>query len=132
MIVVAIIGLLAAVAIPNLNKARKTSMKTACHNSLRNINGVKTGVFAIEKRKDGDYAVTWSDLEPYLDGNRDCPAGGEYSLGTVNEETSCNIHGVDLGEGNGNKPIIKIVKTGQTGSDIAKEHGVTREALEES
>ena len=57
MIVVAIIGLLSAAAIPNLNKTRKKSKKTACHKNLRNIDGVKTGVFAIEKRKDGDYAV---------------------------------------------------------------------------
>ena len=39
MIVVAIIGLLAAIAIPNFVKARQTSQKNACINNLRQIDG---------------------------------------------------------------------------------------------
>jgi prepilin-type N-terminal cleavage/methylation domain-containing protein len=37
MIVVAIIGLLAAIAIPNFMNARKTAQKTACINNLQQI-----------------------------------------------------------------------------------------------
>ena len=37
MIVVAIIGLLAAIAIPSFIKARETSQKNACINNLRQI-----------------------------------------------------------------------------------------------
>src|SRR6266478_4702290 len=41
MIVVAIIGLLAAIAIPNFVRARSTSQKNACINNLRQIDGAK-------------------------------------------------------------------------------------------
>src|SRR5579859_5427163 len=41
MIVVAIIGLLAAIAIPNFARARTTSQQNACINNLRQIDGAK-------------------------------------------------------------------------------------------
>src|SRR5437870_11102819 len=41
MIVVAIIGLLAAIAIPNFIKARTTSQMNACINNLRQIDGAE-------------------------------------------------------------------------------------------
>ncbi|HEY9172626.1 MAG TPA: prepilin-type N-terminal cleavage/methylation domain-containing protein, partial [Verrucomicrobiae bacterium] len=41
MIVVAIIGLLAAIAIPNFVKARETSRTNACISNLRQIDGAK-------------------------------------------------------------------------------------------
>ncbi|MFO7870741.1 MAG: prepilin-type N-terminal cleavage/methylation domain-containing protein [Kiritimatiellia bacterium] len=41
MIVVAIIGLLAAIAIPSFMKARETSRQNACINNLRQIKGAK-------------------------------------------------------------------------------------------
>ena len=75
MIVVAIIGLLSAVAIPKLNKARKKTQKTACHENLRKIDGMKTGLFAIKERKEGHEEVSLQDLEPYLDGDKSCPGG---------------------------------------------------------
>ncbi|MBF0252271.1 MAG: prepilin-type N-terminal cleavage/methylation domain-containing protein [Candidatus Omnitrophica bacterium] len=42
MIVVAIIGLLAAVAIPNFMKARTTAQMNACKANLKQIDGAKT------------------------------------------------------------------------------------------
>ena len=50
MIVVAIIGLLAAIAIPNFVKARTTSQTNACINNLRQIDGAKQQ-WALENRK---------------------------------------------------------------------------------
>ncbi|HZV36220.1 MAG TPA: prepilin-type N-terminal cleavage/methylation domain-containing protein, partial [Verrucomicrobiae bacterium] len=41
MIVVAIIGLLAAIAIPNFVHARTTAQQNACINNLRQIDGAK-------------------------------------------------------------------------------------------
>ena len=41
MIVVAIIGLLAAIAIPNFVKARTTAQKNACIANLKQIDGAK-------------------------------------------------------------------------------------------
>ena len=93
MIVVAIIGLLAAVAIPNLIKARKTAQITACKSNLRAIEGAIVQ-WSVEKRKSDDSEVSLEDLESYMrDGIPRCPSGGEYTLGTVEEKPTCNVGG---------------------------------------
>src|SRR5438552_12180523 len=75
MIVVAIIGLLAAIAIPNFVKARTTSQKNACINNLRQIDGA-IQQFALENKKAASDPVTETDVLPYLKNNVSCPAGG--------------------------------------------------------
>src|SRR3954451_20011327 len=75
MIVVAIIGLLAAIAIPNFVKARTTSQKNACINNLRQLDrGVQQ--FALENKKAATDAVLMTDCTPYLKNSVVCPAGG--------------------------------------------------------
>ena len=63
MIVVAIIGLLAAIAIPNFVKARQTSQTNACINNLRIIDAAKQQ-WALEKGATSSPLA--SDLVPYL------------------------------------------------------------------
>ena len=93
MIVVAIIGLLAAVAIPNLIKARKTAQIRACQTNLRTIE-FTIGQWALEKRKADDSEVMLEELEEYFkDGIPECPSGGEYELTTVGEKPRCNVAG---------------------------------------
>ena len=89
MIVVAIIGLLAAVAIPNFVKARSTSQANACINNMHQIDGAVTE-WALEKgKKTGDPAPSLAtDLTPYLRLNSSssipsCPAGGSYIMNIV-------------------------------------------------
>jgi prepilin-type N-terminal cleavage/methylation domain-containing protein len=88
MIVVAIIGLLAAIAIPSFVKARATSQANACINNMRQIDGA-IQEFAIETgKKVGDTINYPNDLTPYLKMNAaqkvpPCPAGGNYTLFTV-------------------------------------------------
>jgi prepilin-type N-terminal cleavage/methylation domain-containing protein len=65
MIVVAIIGLLAAIAIPNFIKARVTSQMNACINNLRLIDASKQQ-WALEQRKQGTDSPADTDLQPYL------------------------------------------------------------------
>src|SRR5277367_1434206 len=67
MIVVAIIGLLAAIAIPNFVKARTTSQQNACINNLRLVDAAKQQ-WALEQRKQttDTPATSGSDLQPYL------------------------------------------------------------------
>ena len=55
MIVVAIIGLLAAIAIPSFMKARTTSQKNACINNLRQIESAKDQ-YAIEAGRTNGWA----------------------------------------------------------------------------
>jgi prepilin-type N-terminal cleavage/methylation domain-containing protein len=77
MIVVAIIGLLAAIAIPNFVKARTTAQKNACINNLRQIDGA-IQTFALENKKGATDPVTEADVVPYLKNGASvsCPAGG--------------------------------------------------------
>jgi prepilin-type N-terminal cleavage/methylation domain-containing protein len=65
MIVVAIIGLLAAIAIPNFVHARTTAQQNACINNLRQIDGAKQE-FALEYKMAGTGTPTSANLQPYL------------------------------------------------------------------
>lgn len=85
MIVVAIIGLLAAIAIPNFVKARATSQANACINNLRQIRDA-IDQMAIEKHL--TTGATWNfptDILPYLAGSAMpvCPAGGIYGAAAI-------------------------------------------------
>ena len=65
MIVVAIIGLLAAIAIPNFVKARSTSQMNACINNLRQIDSAKQQ-WALEKGKQTTDTPVDTDIAPYI------------------------------------------------------------------
>ena len=97
MIVVAIIGLLAAIAIPNFVRARTTSQKNACINNLRQIDGAKQQ-WALENKKVDSDTPGNTDITPYLKGNviPSCPANGTYTLANVATTPSCSL-GSSLG-----------------------------------
>jgi prepilin-type N-terminal cleavage/methylation domain-containing protein len=65
MIVVAIIGLLAAMAIPNFVHSRQIAQMNTCINNLRCIDSAKQ-VWAFEQRKQDADTPAGSDLQPYL------------------------------------------------------------------
>ena len=92
MIVVAIIGLLAAIAIPSFVRARTTSQKNACVNNLRQLDGGKDQ-WAIENNKVDTDAVTLADITPYLKKSPSCPASGTYSVTTVQADPACTVSG---------------------------------------
>ncbi len=98
MIVVAIIGLLAAIAIPNFIKARQSSQTNACINNLRQIEGAKA-TWALENKKVGSSTVADTDLfgaALYIRETPLCPAGGAYTLNVVDTKAVCNIAGHSL------------------------------------
>ena len=91
MIVVAIIGLLAAIAIPNFVKARTTAQKNACINNLRQIDGAKEQ-WALEKKQAPGAAVVNAEVEAYIKGGAPtCPAGGTYTYNNVDTNPTCDI-----------------------------------------
>lgn len=93
MIVVAIIGLLAAIAIPNFVKARGTAQKNACINNLRQIDGAKEQ-WALEKKKAAAAAITQSEVDEYIKGGTPtCPGGGTYNYQAVDTNPTCTIEG---------------------------------------
>src|SRR5436190_21563163 len=95
MIVVAIIGLLAAIAIPNFIKARTTSQMNACINNLRQIDGA-IQQWALETKQSAGASVTSTGVTPYLGRGAageypTCPSGGTYTLATVADKPTCSI-----------------------------------------
>ena len=92
MIVVAIIGLLAVIAIPNFIKARETAQKNACYNNMRQIDAA-IEQWAIEKKKTTGDTVVQAEMDDYIRGGiPNCPAGGTYTIPTVRGTVSCGIH----------------------------------------
>ncbi|KJJ83637.1 protein containing Prepilin-type cleavage/methylation [Candidatus Omnitrophus magneticus] len=88
MIVIAIIGLLAAVAIPNFVRARETAQKNACISNLKQIDGAKT-LWSLDT---GSTATpTWTDLvTAYIKQTPSCPTGASYTIGALGSDPTCN------------------------------------------
>jgi prepilin-type N-terminal cleavage/methylation domain-containing protein len=93
MIVVAIIGLLAAIAIPNFVKARTASQKNACIANLKQIDGAKA-TWALEQKKTSSATPAETDLfgpDAYIKDKPACAGGGTYTLNDVNTKTACTL-----------------------------------------
>ena len=87
MIVVAIIGLLAAIAIPNFVTARARAQQNACINNMRQMAGA-VNQWAMETGQTTGASCTLADLTPYIQLNSNsslppCPAGGTYTVNPV-------------------------------------------------
>lgn len=96
MIVVAIIGLLAAIAIPNFMKARETAQKNACIANLKQIEGAME-IWAIDTNANTGDAVTLATLVPdYIARTPACPADGTYTVTAVGTAPTCSIAGHEL------------------------------------
>jgi prepilin-type N-terminal cleavage/methylation domain-containing protein len=81
MIVVAIIGLLAAIAVPSFIRARRRSQGTTVLNECRMIDGA-IDQWALENNKTSGDAVAWADVTPYLKaGTRLANSGGTDLIG---------------------------------------------------
>src|ERR1039458_6004406 len=85
MIVVAIIGLLAAIAIPNFVRARETSQKNACINNLRQLDAALQQ-YALETGLSSSATYTMANVQPYVKLTSGgalpaCPSGGSYTAG---------------------------------------------------
>lgn len=113
MIVVLIIGILLAIAIPNFISARETSRAKSCVGNLKQIDSAKqqaimdntlneasTPVFFIDgttattSGPTGNYQlVSTANTFGYIRRQPVCPSGGQYTLGNVAVATSCNITG---------------------------------------
>lgn len=89
MIVVAIIGLLAAIAIPNFVKARETAQMNSCVNNLRQIDGAKDQ-WALEQGKSTGNACVMTDIVGYLKKEPKCPVGSAaYTVNAIGTTPAC-------------------------------------------
>ena len=92
MIVVAIIGILIAIAVPGFVKARTTSRLKACQENLTKIDGAKEQ-YAMENNKDTTVTPVWTDLvtgaNGYLKSQPTCPSGGTYAILAIGTAPTC-------------------------------------------
>jgi prepilin-type N-terminal cleavage/methylation domain-containing protein len=98
MIVVMIIGLLAAIALPGFQKARESSQENACINNLRVIEGAKDQ-YAIEQNMTTGDTPTYSNIfgtGAFIDDTPECPGGGSYTFGAIGTDSTCSIAGHSL------------------------------------
>jgi prepilin-type N-terminal cleavage/methylation domain-containing protein len=99
MIVVAIIGILIAIAVPGFVKARTQSRNRACQENLTKIDGAKEQ-WALENNKAVGTDVAMTDLylddgSGYLKSQPFCPAadGADYEVNAVGTDPACPVVG---------------------------------------
>lgn len=95
MIVVAIIGLLAAIAVPNFVQARTSARRNTCVNNLRLIQAAKDQ-YAIENNQADTVSPAAADVSPYFKSSQLSgglprePQGGTYTIAAINAAPTCD------------------------------------------
>ncbi|MBD3426183.1 MAG: prepilin-type N-terminal cleavage/methylation domain-containing protein [Candidatus Omnitrophica bacterium] len=96
LIVIAVIGLISAVAFPQFIKARTTAGKNICISNLKKI-GESKEIWAVWEGGGSADTPSWSDLVPdYLKKTPVCPLGGTYSINRVDTDPTCTIEGHEI------------------------------------
>ena len=101
MIVVAIIGLLVAIAVPNFVQARTSARTSTCVNNLRLISAAKDQA-ALEGGLADTVTPTTTQLAPYLKstsattGLPNEPTTGTYSINAISSRPTCSVGGTHV------------------------------------
>jgi len=100
MIVVAIIALLAAIAIPSFMKSRADSRQSACINNLRLMDHAKQQLATASQSMADSYVPTMSEIAPFIKGmsasdtgTMICRQGGSYSVNAITSNPTCTYTG---------------------------------------
>jgi prepilin-type N-terminal cleavage/methylation domain-containing protein len=97
MIVVAIIGIIIAIAVPAFLRARENARGRACQENLQKIDGAKEQ-YALEHRLSNGATIPngLADLAAYtlyIKRTPQCPAGGGYTVEPIGTDPWCSIAG---------------------------------------
>jgi prepilin-type N-terminal cleavage/methylation domain-containing protein len=96
MIVVLIIGILLAIAVPNFIKARESSRNKACIANLKQIDSAKEQWAMDNNKANGTTVDLTTDLVgtgKYIKSAPKCPASGTYTEGAVGTDPTCSVGG---------------------------------------
>ena len=91
MIVVLIIGILLAIAIPNFIRARESSRAKSCQANLKQIDS-STEQYLMDN-KTTTYPALTALAPTYLKSAPACPSGGTYTIGSATANPTCSIGG---------------------------------------
>ena len=92
MIVVLIIGILLAIAVPNFVRAREQSRAKSCQANLKQIDSAKQQ-WAMDKKKVGTDTAVDNDLfgaAAYIKVKPECPASGTYTIANNDTAPTCS------------------------------------------
>jgi len=96
MIVVLIIGILMAIAVPNFIRARESSRRSSCIANLKQIDSAKEQ-WAMDNKAESGATVDMSQLvDPngYIKGSGPtCPGGGTYTVNVIGTSPACSLFG---------------------------------------
>lgn len=95
MVVIAIVGLLSAIAIPNFVKSRDAARRNACIKNLKTIDEAKH-LWGIENAKNESALPGDADLvgmDKYIKAKPICPATGTCAYLTIGDQATCTIEG---------------------------------------
>ena len=94
-LMIILVPLMIAIAIPSFVKARTTSQKNACLINLRQIESAKEQ-WALETSQAAGAAVVTTAVDAYMKREPACPAGGRYDYNAVGVNASCTVSGHEL------------------------------------
>jgi len=93
MIVVLIIGILLAIAVPNFIRAREGSRAKACQSNLKQVESAKEQ-WAMDTKAGPGATPAMADLAGaglYIKATPVCPSSGAYTVGDMATSPSCSI-----------------------------------------
>jgi len=96
MIVIAIVGLISAIAIPNMVKNRQIAQLNACIKNLTTIESAKQ-IWGVEKGKSNGDVPADSEFiggDLYIKAMPTCPGGGVYTIGAIGANATCTLTSV--------------------------------------
>ena len=93
MIVVLIIGILLAIAVPNFIRAREGSRAKSCQANLKQVESAKEQ-WAMDNKASTTATPAMTDLSPtYIKSTPACPSSGTYTVGNMSTTPTCSIGG---------------------------------------
>lgn len=89
MTIIALLGLIAGVVVPNLARARNTARKNACVENLRLLK-IGQDSYAREYALPTGTVLSDEVVRSLKMNKKNCPAGGTYSINPIDKDPTCS------------------------------------------
>ena len=95
MIVILIIGVLMAIAVPAFIQARATARRSSCIHNMKQIETAKEQWAMDTKKNNGDAAAFTDLVGPtlYMKSTPSCPSAGTYTVNAIGTIPTCSVSG---------------------------------------